>query len=201
MTFASRACVSTQRSFRPVPFSGLRPVPLRVSRNVGKASRSCVGPLSSCFQTTPLGRCLESPRLPRSCRANSLKDAWQDFLTSQLLVSDAPSSRTRERINKTATVSLLALIKAKHLLVQIAEQMERLDAHVGALDATLEQRPKVFDPVHMDAAFCVFLCVVDHVVCVLWIDTRVANPRIGEHLRTRFHVFADIPVKRGALDV
>src|SRR5713226_6457527 len=143
----SHAYDAIQRSFRPVPFSGLRPRLLLVLRSVGKASRSCSGSFSSCFQTTPLGRCLGSPRLPRSCRSNSLKDAWQDFLTSQLLVSDAPSGRARERINKTAAVSLLALIKAKHLLVQIAEQMERLDAHVGALDATLEQRPKVFDPV------------------------------------------------------
>ena len=142
----SHAYDAIQRSFRPVPFSGLRPRLLLVLRSVGKASRSCVGPLSSCFQTTPVRRCLESPRLPRSCRSNSLKDAWQDFLTSQLLVSDAPSGRARERINKTAAVSLLALVEAEQLLVQIAEQMERLGAHVRALDATLEQGQKFSIP-------------------------------------------------------
>src|SRR5271156_3549139 len=41
--FASRACVESQRPFRPLPFSAPRTVLSLVSETAGKGSRSCVG--------------------------------------------------------------------------------------------------------------------------------------------------------------
>ncbi len=129
----SRVCASTQRPFRPVPFSGPRPELLRVSRSVGKASRSCVGPLSTRFKTTPVQRRLGSPRLPRYCRTNSLKGFDRDILARQLFVGDAPSSYTRERANETRAIGGLTVVKPEYLLIQIAEQVEGFHTHVGSL--------------------------------------------------------------------
>jgi hypothetical protein len=39
------------------------------------------------------------------------------------------------------------------LFVQIARQMERRDADVGAFHTTLEARPKILDPVRVNVAF------------------------------------------------
>jgi NAD(P)-dependent dehydrogenase (short-subunit alcohol dehydrogenase family) len=50
-------------------------------------------------------------------------------------------------------VSRLALVEPKGLFVQIARQMERRDADVGAFHTTLEARPKILDPVRVNVAF------------------------------------------------
>jgi len=145
MISASLAYASTQRSFRPVPFSGLRPMPSRVSRIVGKANRSCVGRLSF-FQITPFMRCLERPRLPCSCRTISLKNARQNFLAGQFLIGYAPSGRGRERTHEAGTICSLAIVVAESLLVQIPEQMKGFDADIGSFQAALEQLQKFSRP-------------------------------------------------------
>jgi hypothetical protein len=43
------------------------------------------------------------------------------------------------------------------LNVEIAEQMERFDAHVGAADSTLEKTPEVFQSVRMHAIIDILL--------------------------------------------
>ncbi len=44
-------------------------------------------------------------------------------------------------------VSEFAEVVAEHLLVQIAEQMERFHADISAFQLALEQAPKVFESV------------------------------------------------------
>ena len=46
-----------------------------------------------------------------------------------------------------ARVSVLALVESERLLIQVTEQVKRLDADIRATDGPLEQRPEVFQPV------------------------------------------------------
>ena len=52
------------------------------------------------------------------------------------------------------------LIESKGLFVQITKHMERLDAHIGALDAALQERPEVLDAVGVDRTVNVVLRVL-----------------------------------------
>lgn len=70
------------------------------------------------------------------------------------------------------------------------KEMERFDADIGSFQSSLQERPEVFDPVHVYLAINVFLCVVDHLMDVLAIKARVGNPCIAENIRTAFDVFA-----------
>jgi hypothetical protein len=176
---ASRASASTQRFSRPVPFSGLRPVRLRISRNVGKANRSWVGPLSS-FQITPFKRCLESPRLPRPCRTRSLKNARRDFLAGQFFVGDPPSGSAGERTHKASAVRSLAVVIAKRLFIQISEKMERLYADVGSFQAAFQQAPEVLQTIRVNPPIDVSLRVINEAVKIFRIQTLIRYPRIGE---------------------
>ena len=44
-------------------------------------------------------------------------------------------------------VSQFAEVVAEHLFVQIAEEVEGFDAHIGSLDSALAQAPEVFESV------------------------------------------------------
>ncbi len=55
-----------------------------------------------------------------------------------------------------------AVIITKGLLVQISEQMERLDAYVGTFQAAFEKRSKILQAVGMNFAACIFNGVVNN---------------------------------------
>jgi hypothetical protein len=96
---------------------------------------------------------------------------------------------TRYRLgnfDETIRVGLLAVIKSKHLLVEIVKRMIRFNRDIGASQAAFEQRPEVFDTVRVNATLCVLFGMVDHVMCVLWIEARVAKQRICEHFGASF---------------
>jgi hypothetical protein len=59
------------------------------------------------------------------------------------------------------------VVKAESLLVQIPEQVERLDADIGAVDGTLEQAPEVLQAIRVNNAIDVLLSMVDNLVNVV----------------------------------
>src|SRR5439155_2093351 len=71
------------------------------------------------------------------------------------------------------------------------EQMKRFDAHVGALDGPLEERPEILAPVRVDLAVDVGFRMVDHVVGVVAMQTGVGLQGIAVHGRARFDVGPD----------
>ena len=46
----------------------------------------------------------------------------------------------------------LAIVEAIRLLIEIAEQVERLDLNVGSADGALQQRPEVLQTIGVDVA-------------------------------------------------
>jgi len=86
---------------------------------------------------------------------------------------------------------MLTLIVAERLFVQIAEEMERLDRHIGAFQAALQQRPEVLKPVRMNLAIDVALCVVNEAVNKVGFQAFVRQERIGKDLRAFCYVLAN----------
>jgi hypothetical protein len=66
----------------------------------------------------------------------------------QTLAHDLPHCQ----VEALTIVHILPIVIAERLLVQIPEQMERLDANVGSLESPLDQTPKVLKPVRVNAS-------------------------------------------------
>jgi hypothetical protein len=59
-------------------------------------------------------------------------------LPDQIVVGQATARDLRHHATKAIRVRGLAIVEAVRLLVQVAEQVERFDRNVGALDGALE---------------------------------------------------------------
>ena len=80
----------------------------------------------------------------------------------ELLADDQPHRNIEAlAVIQRLTFIILAIVVAKHLLIRIAEQMERLHADIRALQFALNQRPEVLQAVGVDVAANVFDGVVD----------------------------------------
>jgi len=88
-------------------------------------------------------------------------------ITNQALVRHAPSHDSPQDFDKPLGVCRLARVEPEGFLVQVSEQVKRLDADVRALDRPLEQGPEVFEPIGVDVPAHVSLRVVDDFVLVL----------------------------------
>jgi hypothetical protein len=107
----SRTSVASQWPFRPLLFSAPRTAASPISRIAGKARGNWTGLLWSCFHPTPVSSAIECLRfsLPRSCR-RSTKCASRFVLTSQVLIGQALSGYSRERLDEAATIIGLASV-------------------------------------------------------------------------------------------
>src|SRR5204863_10056620 len=79
----------------------------------------------------------ERPRRWRFWKAVSAHLAGE-FRISQSLADDAA-----DNLNEASRIVIFAFVEPKRLLVQIPEQMKRLDVHIRSVDSAFEQRPKV----------------------------------------------------------
>ena len=57
-----------------------------------------------------------------------------------------PSNIAQDALKAPLVVHALPVVVAEGLLVKVAEQVERLDADVCAVNAALQQRPEVLQP-------------------------------------------------------
>jgi len=81
----------------------------------------------------------------------------------------------------------------EHLFVQIAEEVERFHADVGAFELALEQAPEVFHTVSVDLTVNVFFRMVDNLVLEsLLIESHVGHERVGVDRAARLDVSANI---------
>src|SRR5688572_28965864 len=69
--------------------------------------------------------------------------------------------------------------------------MERFDAHVGALDGALQQRPEIFAAIGVDVPIDVSLGVVDDVMGVVAVDTLIREVRVSVDGRAGFDALTD----------
>src|SRR5271154_1594554 len=72
--------------------------------------------------------------------------------------------------------------------------MKRLNTHIGSLDGTFQQRPKIFHLVGVDRAVYISFGMVNNLMSV-FIKAVVRLQRIGIESTTRINVLADLSVK------
>lgn len=68
-------------------------------------------------------------------------------LASEFQVRHPATRHALQNEAEPSEVGQLALIEGEHALIEVAEQVERLDADVRAVQPALQQRPEVFDGV------------------------------------------------------
>src|SRR5437763_1078307 len=100
-------------------------------------------------------------RLPRPCRL-----WWKaiTILTDEIRIQQPLPCEAGNCFQEAAFVVVFAFIKSKRLLIQIPEQMKRLDAHIRAFDAALQQRREIFQSVRVDMTLRVALGMVNDLV-------------------------------------
>jgi len=79
---------------------------------------------------------LDWPRLGCSCLD----------LSGEFGVGQSPVSDRAKGVGEPAEVDHVAHVEREHPLIQVAEQVERLDGNVGAVQATLQQDQKFSMP-------------------------------------------------------
>jgi hypothetical protein len=93
---------------------------------------------------------------PRPCRRR-LELGREVVFADQSLVGQTLPDYLRDRQLETTTIiKVFPVVATKHLLVDIPKEMERLDADVGAVQATFQEAPEILDSICVDVAADVF---------------------------------------------
>ncbi len=88
-------------------------------------------------------------------------------------------------------------IEAKHLLVQIPEEMKLFDTNIGSLKSALKQAPEVFESVGVNLSVNVLFRMVDNLVLEsLMPKSLIGHERIGVDRASRFDVSADVSLQK-----
>ena len=59
------------------------------------------------------------------------------------------------------------MVVPERLLIEVAEQMERFDAHIGSADASLQQAPEVLKAIGMDATINILDSMIYNLMGIL----------------------------------
>ena len=100
-----------------------------------------------------------APTVSSWCRLSALRSPLR--LAAQLVVGQALSEYPADRPEEPISVLASTLVVPIRLLVQVAEQVEWLDADVGAAQGAVEQGPEVFHRVSVHHAVHILDSVVD----------------------------------------
>jgi hypothetical protein len=86
-------------------------------------------------------------------------------LASYFGIGEALSEKVRSNVLKACSIVRQSpQVVAEHLFIEIPEQMERLYAHVGSFQSTLEKAPEIFESVSVDLSIDIFFGMVDGLV-------------------------------------
>jgi len=92
-----------------------------------------------------------------------------------------------------STVSQFAEVIAKHLLIQIAERVERFNTDICALESALEQAPEVFESVGVNLPINVAFRVVDYLMLeILMLQALIGKKRVSVDRAASFHMAANL---------
>src|SRR6266567_4296974 len=90
------------------------------------------------------------------------------LVEGEALADDFPYSEAAS----VCIVHELAVIEAKHLLIEITEQVERFHRNVRALQAAFQKRPEVFHSVSVNFAVDVLHSMIDYLM-LKFLQSRV----------------------------
>lgn len=144
------------------------------------------------------GAFINLPKRSYACRAPvSSFPSWAHAccrlrFAGQLSIRQSASDNVRHDKREAIGVSHFAIVEPKGLLIAIRLQVERLNAHVCALQCALQEAPEVLQPIGMDVAANIRLRVVDHFVRVLNRQSIVGLQLIRENGRTGRYVLHNL---------
>jgi len=136
----------------------------------------------------------------RSCGSERLA-RLREFLACQRSEGQALAEGGRARFKEAFCVGHLAVVKTVGLFVEVPEQMERFDRHVGAFQGTLQETPEVLHAVGVDLPIHVCFSVIDHVVNVIGFESIIREQFVGVDLRAFPHVRANGCLQRALADI
>lgn len=118
-------------------------------------------------------------------------------LSSQLIPRQPLAYKSSQRLQEASLVAIfiLPLIKAEALLIQIAEQVEGLYAHVCPFDRPLQKRPEVLHSVRVNRSFRIAFRMVDDLMRVVCGKAVIALAFIGVDFRSREHVVTHVALQ------
>jgi hypothetical protein len=124
-------------------------------------------------------------------------------LPSQFLIGQTSASHGGQDFRETSAVPIImfALVVSECLLIQITEQVERLDADVGSFQAALQERPEILDSVRVNVAVYVLFRVIHELVNIIRIEASIGREFVSENFRARFDIRAHFLLQRMALAV
>lgn len=137
-------------------------------------------------------------------RSGTLTRAWQvtgSTLPGHFREGEPSPDRHAQNGLESTEIAAVAQVVGEHALIEVAEQMERLDAHVGAVQPALEQAPEVLQPVDVDLAVDVLDGVIDGLMAVGALKADVADVLVGVQARAVLNVLFDMPLDAGPFAV
>jgi hypothetical protein len=128
------------------------------------------------------------------CSVASVRGWWYRLVglvfPGYFFIREPLSDDALQRDNESLCVIEIASVEAEGLLIEIAEQVKGLDAHIGSVDASLQETPKVFDVVRVNIAVNVLDRVVDDLVRVVGSQSAIGQQRVTVERGTGLHVFS-----------
>jgi hypothetical protein len=91
-------------------------------------------------------------------------------------------------VRQGRTAVILAIVEPKCLFVQVPEQVERFYAHIGAVEATLQETPEVLHRVRVDIAANIFHGVVNHLMGVVSLQSVIGQKEVSVYRAPGFDV-------------
>lgn len=137
-------------------------------------------------------------RFPRPWRENLIRARfpYRINLVDQFLVHDPLASDPLYGFAKSVRIAhFSAVVVTEYLLIQVTEQVKRLDADIGSVRATLQETPEVLQSVCVYVTANVFNGMVYHFVCVFAFKANVGQERIGEDCTSGLDVFTDLALQ------
>ena len=142
---------------------------------------------------SPLG-CGASFRVPAVSEEEVASSILQ-VLAGKFLVSNPASNNLFHDASKAFRIRKVPGVVAESLFVNVTEEMERLDADVGSMQATLQEAPEVLHRVGVDVSIDVLDCVVNEGVLIVGCKAVIGFQFIAEYRGASFDAFADQRLK------
>ena len=118
--------------------------------------------------------CLPRFLQPR-CLVNRFSHLAGDFGKGQALASDLRENR----IEAVRVTHILPVVVPEGLLIEVTEEMERLNTYVGTTDAALQQRPEVLKAVGVDATVDVLDSMIHNLMRVVGSKALIAEKEVS----------------------
>src|SRR5215211_1776874 len=112
----------------------------------------------------------------------SFGPSYYTSLARKLIVGEPTTADRSECFAESVGILVFALIEPECPLIEVSEQVVRLDADVRTLYPALQQAPEVPKAVGVNVSVNVLLCVVNNVVDVLGVNPPVGAKRVRVYL-------------------